>query len=85
MWVFGIRQRRAMGLTFKNVMGLLKEMNADGDLEDKTMPELAVEVLHNLVDGQPAAFKDPEIDWDSLLAFLEKLIPLIVKILGWFI
>ncbi len=84
MWVFGIRQRREMGLTIRNVKGLLDEMKADGDLEGKTNAELAVEVLDNLLDGKPSAFKDPEIDWDQLLAFIERLVSLILKLIGLF-
>lgn len=85
MWVFGIRQRREMGLTFGNVRKLLEKMKADEELEGKTNAELAVEVLHNLVDGRPAAFNDPEIDWEKLLTFIEKLIPLILKLISLFI
>jgi len=83
-WIFGIRQRRAMGLTFRNVRKLLEEMQADGDLGEKTNAELAVEVLSNAVNTRPAVFRDAAIYWDKLLAFLEKLISLILKIIGLF-
>ena len=83
-WIFGIRQRRAMGLSFRDVRKLLEEMGADGDLGEKTNAELAVEVLGNAVNARPAVFRDAAIDWDKLLAFLEKLIPLILKIIALF-
>jgi hypothetical protein len=83
-WVLGFRQRRAMGLTFRGVRTILKEMDAAGELEGKTNAQLAAEVLSRAVDQKPEAFGDPAIDWDAILVFIEKLISLILKIISLF-
>ena len=80
-----IKQRRGMGLTVANVRKILVEKQAAGELDGKTVEELSVEVLGQLVAENPKAFADPKIDWDALIAFLEKLIPLIMKIIALFV
>ena len=81
------KQRRALGVTVKNVRRILKEMDANGELEGKGSSVLAVEVLTQLVEEKPQAFQEiGERDWEAILeaviAFLEKLIPLIIMFLG---
>ncbi len=83
-WILGFRQRRAMGLTFRGVRTILKEMRDAGELEGKSNSQLAVEVLDKALDQKPEAFANPAIDWDAIMAFLEKLIPLILKIISLF-
>jgi len=78
------KQRRAMGLTVKNVRTILAAKQAAGELEGRTTEDIAAEVLADLVDQNPKAFADPAIDWDAILAFIEKLIPLILKIIALF-
>jgi len=79
-----IRQRREMGLTVANVRKVLVAKQKAGELDGKSTEELAVEVLNELVAANPKAFSDPAIDWDKLIAFIEKLIPLILKIIALF-
>lgn len=79
-----LRQRRAMGLTFRNIKTVLEKKQAAGEIEGKDASTLAVEVFDELVDANPQAFGDPGIDWDRILEFLEKLIPLILKIIALF-
>lgn len=79
-----IRQRRAMGITVANVRQILAAKQKAGELEGKSTETLAVEVLDELVAANPKAFDDPGIDWDKLIEFIEKLIPLILKILALF-
>lgn len=78
------QQRRAMGITFRNLRLKLKEMKAAGELEGLTRPEISVMVLDRLVTDNPKAFADPSLDWDGLLAFIERLIPLILKLISLF-
>ncbi len=83
------RERRAMGLTIKNVRRILKEMDAQGELEGKDSSVLAVEVLTQLVEEKPQAFQELRAgDWedffDMVLAWLEKLIPLIILLINLF-
>jgi hypothetical protein len=78
----GYRERRALGLTFRNVRRVLDEMDQDGELEGKSSSMLAVEVFDHLVDENPQEFSAvAEVDWDAILDFLTKLIELILKLL----
>ncbi len=79
-----LRERRAMGLTLRNVRKTLAEMQKAGELEDKDSATIAVEVLDRLIGDNPAAFQNAAIDWDRILEFLERLIPLILKIIALF-
>ena len=79
-----IRERRAMGLTFRNVRKQLSVMKKAGELEGKDVSTISVEVLNRLVQDNPKAFSNPKLDWDNILSFLEKLIPLILKIMMLF-
>lgn len=77
----GIRERRAMGLTFGNLLRIVRDMKADGQLAGKDDSLIAAEVLGRLVQDNAPAFRDPGIDWDALIAFIEKLLPLILMII----
>lgn len=80
------RQRRDMGLTFGNVRRVLSELQADESacFDDCCIEELAVMVAERVVTENPAAFQDPQLDWDAILAFIERLIPLIMTIISLF-
>ena len=82
------KQRREMGLTFRNIRRVMAEMQAAGELQDKDRATIAVEVMGRLVDENPKAFQDAggieDWDWDAILEFIEKLIPLIMQIIAMF-
>jgi hypothetical protein len=78
------RQRRAMGLTFRSVRLELRAMQAAGDLEGKDTSTVSVEVVDRLMTKNPKAFADPSLDWDALLAFVERLVALLLKIFALF-
>ncbi len=65
-----------MGVTFRNVRRVLEEIDRNG----KSPEELSVEVLGLLLAEAPDAREDAAIDWDRLLAFIEKLIELIIRL-----
>ncbi len=80
-----IRQRRETGATFRNVRRVLAEMQASGEItEDMDVGTIALLVADHLLSDTPAAFQDPTFDWDAFLDFLERLIPLILKIIALF-
>ena len=79
-----LRQRRAMGLTYKNIKTIVERKQVAGELADIDACCLAVEIADELFDGNPQAFADPALDWDAILEFLEKLIPFILKIIALF-
>jgi len=74
------RQRKKLGITFRNIRRVAKELKANGELSDNTALASA-EVLEVLTNENPKGFKDEAaaIDWDALLAFIEKLMAIIMK------
>lgn len=78
------RQRRAMGITFRNIRRVLAEKKAAGELEGKDAATLSVEVANQLAGENPKAFADPSIDFDALLDFIERLIAFILRIMAIF-
>lgn len=88
--LFHVLQRRKLGLTTANVVKVLQAMKAEGALEqyrtvagDGTVTvdtsALAVAVADRLATEAPEAWAD--IDWDEVIAFLEKLLELLIKFL----
>ena len=88
--LFRVLQRRKLGLTTPNVVKVLQAMKAEGTLEayrtvagDGTVTvdtsSLAVAVADRLAAEAPEAWAD--IDWDEIIAFLEKLLELLIKYL----
>ncbi len=75
-----MKQRRAMGITFKNIRLKLKELKASGELAGLDRAEVSALVMSELVEDNPKAFADPTLDWDKILSFIE----LILKILAMF-
>jgi len=74
------RQRRKLGLTFRNIRKVAKELNAAGELSpDRTVA--SAQVLAVLTEENPRAFEEEAaaIDWDSLLDFIERLMSIIMK------
>jgi len=79
------RQRRRMGVTPRNIAKATRQMLADGTItKDTPKDEVAELVLERLVLDNPKAFADPTLDWDAILSFIERLIPLIMTIISLF-
>jgi len=81
------KQRREMGLTFRNVRTVLAGLQESGEItEDMTTSEVSLIIASYLLDANPHAFQDLEgdRDWDSFLAFLERLIELLMKFMVLF-
>jgi hypothetical protein len=80
-----IRQRREMGLTAANIFRVTRELCRDGTIDKSTPREdVAQAVIDRLVIENPKAFADPSVDWDAILAFIEKLLPFILQIIALF-
>lgn len=88
--LFHVLQRRKLGITTPNVVKVLQQMKSEGQLEqyrtvagDGTVTvdtsSLAVAVADRLATEAPEAWRD--IDWDAVLAFLEKLLEILIKFL----
>jgi hypothetical protein len=80
-----IRQRREMGLTVANIMRATRKLCQDGTItKDMSKEDVAILVQEQLVMDNPKAFADPSVDWDAVLAFIEKLLPFIMQIIALF-
>jgi hypothetical protein len=82
-----IRDRRRMGVKFISILKAAKKITNDPEFEPTTRKELTERILEEIISKKlPQARRDdPEIDWDALLEFIEKLIPIILEILSLFI
>jgi len=80
-----LRERRALGLTIPQMAGALKDLHKNGELEpdmDKSL--VAAMVFERLSAENMSAYSAPELDFDSILAFIEKFLPILMMILGLF-
>jgi hypothetical protein len=76
-----LRQRREIGLTLRNCIRVARGLNRDDELSDD--PDIAAgQIAVALAGENPQAFVG--VDWDAILEFIEKLIPLIMKIIALF-
>lgn len=80
------RQRRELGLTIANLAEIAKELKAEGEIDkDTPRSEVAAAIAVRLEAKNPAAFKGAAaIDLDSIIAFIERLLPLILKLIDLF-
>ena len=86
-----VKERRELGVNFFSVMratrATLEHPSFDPEgfaaLEPATLAPVVLEEI--LRKDLPEAMADlPKIDWDAILAFIEKIIPLILKLLALF-
>ena len=76
-------QRRKMGLTLGNCLRVARRLKQDGRLSDDE-DVAAGQIAAELAGENTAAFNEAGVDWDSILAFIEKLLPLILQLLAIF-
>ena len=79
-----LREARALGVTLAAVRKAVEDLRTSGDLDAAaSRAEVAALVADRLAEQNAAAFRGAEgLDWDALLAFIEKLLPLILRLLG---
>jgi hypothetical protein len=84
----GLLQRRRLGLTIPDLVPVVKELQAQGQLTGEPSVD-AVTVANVLIAKQPqeyqaAAGRDWQAFFEALIAFLEKLLPLILQLIALF-
>jgi len=80
-----IRERRALGLTWRNVFQTTRDLYQDGEIDsDMARGTIAAMVFTEIAGENPKAFADPSVDWDAILAFIEEILPLILQLIGLF-
>ncbi len=74
------RERRKLGLTFRNVARAARELKREGD--DVT----ALAVMEKIVGENAKAYAEtPGIDFDAILEFIQKLLDMLLKYLPLFL
>ncbi len=85
----GIAQRRKLGLTPRNLLPIVRDLKAKGQISADDPDMAAVVILQELQARNPKAWTDeaaawsPELqatNWDRILEFLEKLLPLLITL-----
>ena len=79
------RQRQDLGLTIPKISAVLKDLQKEGQLEkgmDKSV--VAAMVLERLSAENPRAYSDRDIDIETILKFIEAILPLIMALIQLF-
>lgn len=81
-----LRDARRMGLTVRNITEAVRQLQADGRItSDTTDAEVAALVADKLYGENAAAWGNPAaVNWEAILAFIESLLPIILKIISLF-
>ena len=79
----GIRGRRRAGVNFISVMRATRRLTQDPDFEPVSQKEMCQLVLEEVMNKSlpQAQAEMPEIDWEAILAFIMKILPLILMFL----
>lgn len=85
----GVLERRKLGLTFGNALRITRKLQADGTLIADDPQAAAAQVAAAMVAENPGAFKAAAgADWEeffnALVAFIEKMMPLILQLIEIF-
>ena len=85
----GFIERRKLGLTFGNALRVARKLHAEGALVTDDPQMAAAQVAAAMVAENPAAFQAAAgADWgtffEQLIAFFEKIMPLILKLIEIF-
>ena len=80
------REMRRMGLTVLNVRRRARQLAIAGEITaDMTQEQIRDIVIDDLMGDEPGAFRNlSAVDWDAIIAFITKLLPLILQILAIF-
>lgn len=88
----GVLERRKLGLTFGNALRIARKLHREGSLVSDDSQSAAAQVAAAMVAENPELFRtaaaDGERDWEeffsALIAFLEKMMPLILQLIEIF-
>jgi len=82
-----LRQRRELGLTVANVRRVVKDLEQSGQIEAGTDPAtVSLMVAGVLMEENQAVYSGlpPAFDWDKFMEFVERIVELVMKIIGLF-
>lgn len=76
-------QRRALGVTVSSVMEAAKRINEDiGQEQWSQMSDSEIAAL--IMVGLNIDLQAAEVDWEAILAFIEALLPIILRLIELF-
>jgi hypothetical protein len=80
------REMRRMGLTVLNVRRRARQMAIAGEITvDMSHDQIRDIVIDDLMGEEPGAWRNVGApDWDAIIAFITKLLPLILQIIALF-
>ena len=80
------REMRRAGLTVLNVRRHARQLAIAGEItSDMSQEQIRDIVIDDLQGDEPGAFRNfSAVDWDAIIAFITKLLPLILQILAIF-
>lgn len=80
------REMRRMGLTVLNVRRRARQMAIAGEItSDMSGEQIRDIVIDDLMGEEPSAWRNVGApDWDAIIAFITKLLPLILQLLAIF-
>lgn len=80
------RDRRRLGVNFISVLRAAKEVLSDPEYVPESRQSIAEKILEKIMGKNlPQARQDePAVDWDAILEFIEKLLPIILQLLAIF-
>lgn len=79
-----LRERIRLGLTIPNMVRKAKELRAAGTLDTENPDIAAAQIAAAIAADNPKAYAEPGIDWEGILAFIERLLPLILQLISIF-
>lgn len=75
-----LKQRRALGLTIPAITKAYKSVKQAGIDPAASKSEIAAAVLEKLATDNPKAYAGDTLDWEAILAFIERIIDLIMRL-----
>jgi len=82
-----LRERRELGLTVGNVRRIVRDLHKAGEIDSQTDPAtVSLMVTDRLMTENATTYSQlsPQFDWDSFLAFVEKIVELVMRIISLF-
>jgi hypothetical protein len=80
-----MRERRQRGLTLRNMIRVSRQLRDSGALtKDMSDDDMAETILEAIVTEDPKAFSEVGIDFDAILEFIKKWLPVIMAIIALF-
>ena len=82
------QQLDTLGINRREVRRTARRLMLRGEMKGLSREEMASAVLDEIASGNPQAFQQLHatvgIDWEGLLAFIERLLPFILQIIALF-